>query len=543
MANPLLKFYRGTAAPSAPEKGMVWFLNTGNEAIIKVYNGESWDVYGATVKSVADVIARVKDLEDMSHDFTAADTVLRGELETLITNEYNRAKGIEDDLAQRIGVIEASSATKEGENGPVKVEVSTAAGVVTGVTVTTSDIASAQGLADEIDRAKAAEGANAKAIADEAAAARAAEKALGERIDAIPAATVTGVVADDKILALNGTELMSTLSFTKEEVDGAECLVVKGNNGVVIGKVETAAFTADSFLDDVVLEGDVLKFTWKMADGSTKSDSVEIAKYIDTYTAGNGLDLTDKSFSVKRDATSESFLTVGADGIKLSGVQSAIDAAVAGKNVSASGDTYVSAVAEGNAVTVTASESTKASLALADSALQASNITTGSANGTISVKGSDVAVKGLGAAAYQGIAESITPDAVGLATAAAVATFHEPFATKVDANEVAITALQATDKTHSQAIVDINARIDQLNADFGEKAGVSSITAEAAEALQSKYVQITVVPETGKGAVKLASNVQLAAMPTESNGVGTAGLATDTYVKNYVASQLTWVNF
>ena len=74
--------------------------------------------------------------------------------------------------------------------------------------------------------------------------------------------------------------------------------------------------------------------------------------------------------------------------------------AIAGKNVSASGDTYVNAIAEGNAVTVSATDSTKASLALADSALQKADITTGSANGTIAVEGTDVAVKGLGTAAY-----------------------------------------------------------------------------------------------------------------------------------------------
>lgn len=73
---------------------------------------------------------------------------------------------------------------------------------------------------------------------------------------------------------------------------------------------------------------------------------------------------------------------------------------VTNKNVSAEGDDYVSATASGNKVTVSATNSTKASLALADTALQASGITTGNANGTIAVNGTDVAVKGLGSAAY-----------------------------------------------------------------------------------------------------------------------------------------------
>lgn len=111
----------------------------------------------------------------------------------------------------------------------------------------------------------------------------------------------------------------------------------------------------------------------------------------------------------------------GKDGQSISGKFTAVavptaayvDAAVAAKNVSAKGDDYVTAKAEGNKVTVAASDSTKASLALADSALQKEDITTGSANGTISVEGTDVAVKGLGSAAYT---ESTAYDAAGAAS-------------------------------------------------------------------------------------------------------------------------------
>lgn len=90
-----------------------------------------------------------------------------------------------------------------------------------------------------------------------------------------------------------------------------------------------------------------------------------------------------------------------------------VDAAVAAKNVSAEGDAYVKATADGNKVTVSATESTIVSLALADTALQKEDITTGSANGTIAVEGTDVAVKGLGSAAYT---ESTAYDAAGAAS-------------------------------------------------------------------------------------------------------------------------------
>lgn len=185
----------------------------------------------------------------------------------------------------------------------------------------------------------------------------------------IPAATVTGVKANDKILSLSGTELISTLTFTKEKISDKEYLIIKGINDVEIGKVDTADFTADSFLDNVALEGNELVFTFNTESGKDKV-RVDISKYIDTYTSGNGIDITSNKVSAKLDSTSESFLTVGTGGIKLSGVQDAINEAVANKNVTASGDAYVSASASGNKVTVAATESTKTSLGKADSALQ-----------------------------------------------------------------------------------------------------------------------------------------------------------------------------
>ena len=47
----------------------------------------------------------------------------------------------------------------------------------------------------------------------------------------------------------------------------------------------------------------------------------------DAYVQGNGIEINGNKIAVKRDAASEGFLTVGADGVKLSGVQNAIDAA------------------------------------------------------------------------------------------------------------------------------------------------------------------------------------------------------------------------
>lgn len=72
-------------------------------------------------------------------------------------------------------------------------------------------------------------------------------------------------------------------------------------------------------------------------------------------------------------------------------------------------DSVVTAkIADGNVTKVKLAQSVQDSLDLADSAVQKANIITGSANGTISVKGDDVAVKGLKSAAYTESSEYAT---------------------------------------------------------------------------------------------------------------------------------------
>lgn len=110
-------------------------------------------------------------------------------------------------------------------------------------------------------------------------------------------------IADsDKVLTLDNGVLSSTIVFTKDTVEGKECLVVKGKDGALLGSVETSQFIADSFLDDVNIENGDINFTWKMADGSDKTDSVSLSDYIKPYSADETtitLNVDTNTFSVK----------------------------------------------------------------------------------------------------------------------------------------------------------------------------------------------------------------------------------------------------
>lgn len=68
------------------------------------------------------------------------------------------------------------------------------------------------------------------------------------------------------------------------------------------------------------------------SDDSGTQSTVEIPvnSLVDEYTAGNGVNITGRAVSVKIDPSSDEFLTVSENGVKLSGVNTAISEAVSG---------------------------------------------------------------------------------------------------------------------------------------------------------------------------------------------------------------------
>ena len=68
-----------------------------------------------------------------------------------------------------------------------------------------------------------------------------------------------------------------------------------------------------------------LNFVYHLENGKYKLVPIDVSKFLSESEFKDGLSVTDHTVSVKVDTASETFLTVGSDGIKLSGVQSAID--------------------------------------------------------------------------------------------------------------------------------------------------------------------------------------------------------------------------
>ena len=137
--------------------------------------------------------------------------------------------------------------------------------------------------------------------------------------------TTYSVAEGEKVLKLNDTVFSTEIGLKHENGK----ISLTGIGGEVIAEFSDADFVKDSVLEDVNYNAETkeIEFTWKTVDGETKTDAVSVADFVQVYTAGNGLELNNNEFAVKVDSESEAFLTVGANGVKLAGVQSAIDSA------------------------------------------------------------------------------------------------------------------------------------------------------------------------------------------------------------------------
>jgi len=129
-------------------------------------------------------------------------------------------------------------------------------------------------------------------------------------------------------------------------------------------------------------------------------------------------------------------------------------------------------IANGNVTLEKLSTAVQSSLELANSALQKADIVTGSTNGTISVEGEDVAVKGLGSAAYK------NENAFDIAGSAATA--------------------EQNAKSYADGLnTAMDGRVDVLEAAIGENGSVATQIATEIQKLDADITSATV--EAGKG--------------------------------------------
>ena len=131
------------------------------------------------------------------------------------------------------------------------------------------------------------------------------------------ALTITLDIASDpgdyaKVYELKqGGELIGTIDIPKD-------IVVKE------GTLVYGYWSGDTFTEDE--EGPDLAI--KLVLNNDDVIYINAKDLVDTYTAGDGINIDDNEISIKLDRNGEPFLTVGENGLRLSGVQTAIDNAI-----------------------------------------------------------------------------------------------------------------------------------------------------------------------------------------------------------------------
>lgn len=140
---------------------------------------------------------------------------------------------------------------------------------------------------------------------------------------------------DDKILSTSDKGLLTTLSLKwVKKTDGNEADEIQliGKNDNVISRINVDEFLKNGMLSNVVLDTTnptqpVLKFTFN-TDAGEKVIELDVSQLVELYHAGIGLTQNENTFSIKIDNTSESYLTVGQDGLKLTGINNYVNSEI-----------------------------------------------------------------------------------------------------------------------------------------------------------------------------------------------------------------------
>lgn len=233
-------------------------------------------------------------------------------------------------------------------------------------------------------------------------------------------------------------------------VTGSDEILIYKDSSFKGAKLVSAGEKIDESDESVVTE-DTLVLTYIDVNGADSNAAIPLGSFLRESEFSNGLEVNNHVVSVKKDTTAtENYLSVSANGVKVDGIDAAIesakselkgtktagdttpetiagakqyaDAAVAGKNVSANGDTLVSAAANNNTVTVGATDALTSAVANANSALQSISVAEGAEDFlTIPAKSEGATTQTVGVKTKA--VASATSEANGLATAADVKSY------------------------------------------------------------------------------------------------------------------------
>lgn len=306
----LIKFARGTYAKvtAATRDENTLYLATDKQAL---YLGDNLITSKVADATFADQVLTVSKVDgtSISLDFkdVASATGVNSLLATLRT-DINKNKTDIANVSTRLNTLSGQVTSNKVKAANKSIDVSTA-NASTAIKVNISSTANNQITLDAngLYVAPAAyTGSNAIAVSGQT---------ISLKLDgASLTQSANGVKASLSLKKM--TTIDSSLASAYQLVDGA---------GTAYG--DAIEIVKDQFLKDVSLDAsNNLVFTFETTSGETTT-KVNIAKYIDTYTAGNGITVSNKVIAAKV-KNGDAYLTVNANGIASKGIDSAISTAV-----------------------------------------------------------------------------------------------------------------------------------------------------------------------------------------------------------------------
>ena len=383
-----------------------------NTAAIAKLNGDA-STTGSVAKAVADakalIDADVDAVEAVANQNASDIDVLEGKVEALIAGTYDdtEVRGLIAGNTEAIGTLGQTHATdKKALEDAIALKANQTA--LDAVSAVANAAATQTALQGEIDRAKGEEARIEGLVTAEAQRAAGVESGLEERIETMEAFW-TAAQADG-----TDSNVIDTLKEIQEYIAGdetgaAEMLASIQANAKSISDMDAAYKAADVTLqgnidkkadasDLELLDGRVGELETAAATHALKTEVEAVSTALTQYQDAHAGDYTnaqiDAAIKVVADdvaALNDIYASDEELATAIEGEVTRANGAYAAKAL----ETTVSNHTADATVHITADERV-----LWNAALQASDIATGAANGTIAVKGTDVAVKGLGSAAY-----------------------------------------------------------------------------------------------------------------------------------------------
>ena len=266
-----------------------------------------------------------------------------------------------------------------------------------------------------------------------------------------------------------------------------------------------------------------LCFAYENVSGATVIAAVPVGAFINEQEFASGITWDNTANKVRGvvDSTSESFLTVGADGFKLSGVQDAIGAAVADldttvSNSGNSGHVGVEIVEEnGKLISVTVAED---GIASADDLAELSGKTITaitSTNGSITASISNEA--GNKTADIQTDANKIQMSGFSVGNTTALSGIAESDSI-VDAFEKTNTVITENERVTAEALTDLDGRLVKVEGEY-----ISGVSVNGnAVTVANKIAPILITPATS---ATTATSTEAITVQTDANGNITLGIS------------------